>query len=290
MTNLIGSMLSCYPMTGSISRSAVSDASGALSQFAGIATGMLMLCSLLFMTPLFYYLPKFVLAAIVIAAVSGMFRYDDAAELWKIKKRDFGLWLGAFLGTLFLGALHGIAAAVVLSVVCVMYEAARPQITFLWRIPYTSIYRNIKQESEGVLVKNVLILRPGGSMFFMNAAFIQDTILSYVEDLEDANRTEYVVLEMTSVVSVDSTAIRVLRALVQDLRGRGIKIAFAMVGNRLERTLRQSKLLDEIGSSWFFSTVHEAVTFCLEDKLQRGSVDNRDTENLQDAMPDEAVP
>merc|ERR1719343_1730380 len=114
MTNLIGSMLSCYPMTGSISRSAVSDASGALSQFAGIVTGILMLCAMLFMTPLFYYLPKFVLAAIVIAAVSGMFRYDEAVELWRMKKRDFGLWFGAFFGTLFLGALQGIAAAVVL--------------------------------------------------------------------------------------------------------------------------------------------------------------------------------
>merc|ERR1719343_126407 len=107
MTNLIGSMLSCYPMTGSISRSAVSDASGALSQFAGIVTGILMLCAMLFMTPLFYYLPKFVLAAIVIAAVSGMFRYDEAVELWRMKKRDFGLWFGAFFWHVVLGRFAG---------------------------------------------------------------------------------------------------------------------------------------------------------------------------------------
>merc|ERR1712066_1033798 len=104
-------MLSCYPMTGSISRSAVNDSSGARSQFAGIVTGILMICSLLFLTPLFYYLPKFVLAAIVIAAVSGMFRYNEAVELWIMRKREFGLWLVAFCGTLFLGALNGIAAA-----------------------------------------------------------------------------------------------------------------------------------------------------------------------------------
>lgn len=126
-------------------------------------------------------------------------------------------------------------------------------------------------------------------MFFMNAAYIQDAILSYVEDLEEANRTEYVVLEMTSVVSVDSTAIRVMRTLVQDLRGRNIQIAFAMIGNRLERTMRQSQFVDEIGASWFFSTVHEAVTFCLEDKSQRASVRKEEKETSLDPVAGEAM-
>eukprot|EP00931_Biecheleriopsis_adriatica_P033835 TRINITY_DN1961_c0_g1_i3.p1 TRINITY_DN1961_c0_g1~~TRINITY_DN1961_c0_g1_i3.p1 ORF type:complete len:735 (-),score=103.84 TRINITY_DN1961_c0_g1_i3:565-2769(-) len=292
MVNLFGSMLSCYPMTGAISRSTVNDSSGARSQFAGVVQGLLTFLVMVFLTPLFYYLPEFVLAAIVIAAVSRMFRYDEALELWRIKKRDFAQWMAAFLGTLFLGPLKGIALAVVLSLLLLLYETARPQITVLWRVPDSTVYRNVKQESQGVFTPNILVLRPGSSMFFMNAAFIQTEILSYVEDLEQANRTEYIVLEMTSVVSVDSTALHAIQRLVEDLRGRGIQLAFAMVGNRLEKIFHKSQFIENVGETWFFTTVHEAVTCCLKDKefrefkeatrsmdsMERGDIDGGDTE------------
>merc|ERR1740121_3056164 len=94
----------------------------------------------------------------------------------------------------------GIALAVVLSLVIVIYESVRPQITILWRIPGTTIYRNVKQESSGGFIPNVFIARIGSSMYFANASFIKDMLLAYVEDLQDVNPTEYIVLEMTAVV------------------------------------------------------------------------------------------
>lgn len=72
-----------------------------------------------------------------------------------------------------------------------------------------------------------------------------------------------IVLEMTAVVSVDSTALNVLEDVVNDFRGRGIQIAFAMVGNRLDRTFRKSGLTNSVGEKWFFPTVHDAVVGCL---------------------------
>merc|ERR1719281_1901273 len=101
----------------------------------------------------------------------------------------------------------GILIAVLLSIVIVIYESARPQITILWRIPGSTIYRNVKQESSGVFIPNVFVCRIGSSMYFANASFIKDTILAYVTDLEEANPTEYLVLEMTPVMSIDSTAV-----------------------------------------------------------------------------------
>ena len=61
----------------------------------------------------------------------------------------------AFLGTLFLGVLMGILVSVGLSLIIVIYESARPQITILWRIPGTSIYRNMKQESSGTFIQTL---------------------------------------------------------------------------------------------------------------------------------------
>ncbi|CAE8606096.1 unnamed protein product [Polarella glacialis] len=263
LSNLIGAMFSCYPVTGSFSRSAVSHATGASTQLCGVVTGTVILFTLLFLTPLFYFLPGFVLAAIVISSVLPLVAYQEPLRLWRVKRHDCILWLAAFLGTLFLGVLPGILLAVGLSLLIVIYESVRPQITILWRIPGTTIYRNVKQESSGVFIPNVFMARLGSSMYFANASFIKDMLLAYVADLEDINSTEYIILEMSPVVSVDSTAVHVLEDVVTDFRRRGIQVAFAMVGNRVSRTMQKAGLTEFIGERWFFATVHDAVVGCL---------------------------
>jgi anti-anti-sigma regulatory factor len=223
-----------------------------------------MLLTLLLLTPLFYYLPKFALAAIVINSVIPLVAYQEARRLFNVKKTDFLLWLTAFLGTLFLGVLLGIAIAVGLSLVIVISESVRPQIVVLWRIPGTSIYRNMKQETNGAFVPNVFIVRIGSSLYFANASFVKDTLITYVNDLKDVNPIEYLVLEMTAVVSIDSTAAHVIHDIVTEFSERGIKVAFAMVGKRVEATMDRAKLREEIGEHWFFHTVDEAVQYCVQ--------------------------
>eukprot|EP00929_Paragymnodinium_shiwhaense_P075780 TRINITY_DN3878_c0_g1_i1.p1 TRINITY_DN3878_c0_g1~~TRINITY_DN3878_c0_g1_i1.p1 ORF type:complete len:868 (+),score=103.26 TRINITY_DN3878_c0_g1_i1:217-2820(+) len=263
VSNLFGACFSCYPVTGSFSRSAVSNSTGAMTQFSGIITALVMFLTLLVLTPLFFWLPKFALAAIVINSVLALIAFTEAKKLLRIKKQDFVLWVVAFAGTMLFGVLEGIGIAVTLSLAIVIYESMRPQLTILWRIPGTTIYRNVKQESSGAFIPNVLIVRIGSSMYFANASFIKDMLLAYVADLDQVNPTEYLVLEMTPVVSMDSTAALVVQDVVNDFRGRGIQLAFAMVGNRVDKTLRKAQLKGLIGEQWFFPTVNEAVTYCL---------------------------
>jgi sulfate transporter 4 len=263
MSNLVGAMFSCYPVTGSFSRSAVNNSTGALSQLSGLVTGLVMLCTLGLLTPLFFYLPKYVLAAIVINSVIALVAFGEASKLWRVRKLDFMLWTVAFIGTLFLGVLWGISVAVALSLCIVIYESVRPQITILWRIPGTTIYRNVKQETNGCFVPNVFIARIGSSMYFANTAFIKDMLLTYIADLAEANSTEYVVLEMTPVVSVDTAAIHALQDIVHHFRNQNVQVAFAMVGNRVEGTMRRAHLLEFVGEQWFFQTVDGAVQYCL---------------------------
>lgn len=297
IANVVGAAFSCYPVTGSFSRSAVNNSTGALSQFSGVLTAMVMLATLMFLTPLFYYLPKFALAAIVMNSVIPLVAFQEARHLFHVKKQDFLLWVTAFLGTLFLGVLMGILVAVGLSLIIVIYESARPQITILWRIPGTSIYRNMKQESSGTFIQNVFIARIGSSLYFANASFVKEMLLSHVNDLEEVNPTRYIVLEMTPVISVDSTACHVIKDVVNDFRTRGMHVAFAMTGNRVEKTLRKAGLRKFIGDQWFFPTVEEAVQYCVkhqharrrqskgssegEEKLDQAKIDEIDISAIQ---------
>ena len=58
--------------------------------------------------------------------------------------------------------------AVGVSLALVIVESIRPQMSVLWRLPGTPIYRNIKQESAGQFVPGVVVLRIGASMYFAN--------------------------------------------------------------------------------------------------------------------------
>merc|ERR1719502_741125 len=179
-------MTSSCPVTGSFSRSAVNNQVGAQTQLAGLITGVLMLLTLLLLTPVFEFLPKFALAAIVIASVTNLVDYKEAFHLFKVKKQDCFLWVLAFLGTLFLGVQLGLGIAVGASLWLVIQESIRPQMTLLWRLPGTPIYRNIKQESTGQFVPGIVILRIGASMYFANVAFIRDYITKMLADFSEA--------------------------------------------------------------------------------------------------------
>lgn len=242
---------------------------GAQSQLSGLVTSLTVLLTLLFLTPLFYYLPKFALAAVVISSVFPLIAVSEAKKLYKISPtRDFLLWVTAFLGTLFLGVLVGISIAVGFSLLIVIYESARPQIAILWRLPGTTIYRNYKQESAGVFIPTVFLARIGSSLYFANAGYVKEEILKHIKALEEATnvKTEYVILEMTPVVSVDATAVHVLEDLVEELGTAGgtteagrsektrhsVKVAFAMVGNRAWKTLNKGGFAKKVGEHWFF--------------------------------------
>ena len=318
VANLLGSFTSAYPVTGSFSRSAVNNQVGAQSQLAGLLTGLLLLITIVGLTPLFYFLPKYALAAIVISSVTNLVDYKEAQHLWKIKKQDFLLWVVAFLGTLFTGVMWGLVLSVGCSLALVIIESIRPQMSVLWRLPNTPIWRNIKQESSGQFVPGVMVVRIGASMYFANVAFIRDFVQKMVGEFSEAADTavaaptrttnaatakggdkqekwvtaepiRFIVMEMTPVVSIDSTALHMLEDLHRDLKERGIRLAFATVGNRVEETLERSGLLDKMGKQWIFPSVHSAVQHCIRQRMRTDAHIDAVGEGAEETLDDATV-
>jgi len=286
VANFLGSMTSSYPVTGSFSRSAVNNTIGAQTQLAGLITGCLLLFTLLALTPIFYFLPKFALAAIVISSVTNLVDYKEFFHLYKVKKQDCLLWVIAFLGTLFLGVQIGLMLSVTVSLLLVIAESVRPQMSMLWRLPGTQIYRNIKQESDGQFVPGIICIRIGASMYFANVSFIRDYINKMLDEfsaaaqhktttktdspLTDADGAKepirYIVIEMTPVTSIDSTALHMLEDMHRDLQERGIRLAFSTISTRVEDTFKRAGLLDKVGAHWIHPSVHSAVQHCLRNR------------------------
>lgn len=87
MANIANSFVQGFPGTGSLSRGAVNNASGVRTPLGNIYTGTLVILSLLFLTPCFYYIPRASLAAIIIAAVIFMVEVKVVKPMWRSKSK-----------------------------------------------------------------------------------------------------------------------------------------------------------------------------------------------------------
>ncbi|KAH0979795.1 hypothetical protein GBA52_006972 [Prunus armeniaca] len=271
VANIFGSFFSAYPTTGSFSRSAVNHESGAKSGLSGIVMGVLMGCALLFMTPLFEYIPQCALAAIVISAVIGLVDYEEAIFLWGVNKKDFLLWTITSTTTLFLGIEIGVLVGVGVSLAFVIHESANPHIAVLGRLPGTTVYRNTQQYPEAYTYNGIVIVRIDAPIYFANISYIKDRLREYEVEVDrstsrgpEVERIYFVIIEMAPVTYIDSSAVQALKDLHQEYKLRDIQIAISNLNREVLMTLSRAGVVDLIGKEWYFVRVHDAVQVCLQ--------------------------
>ncbi|KAL7588187.1 sulfate transporter 4.1, chloroplastic [Lactuca sativa] len=272
VANIFGSFFSAYPATGSFSRSAVNNESGAKTGLSGFVMGIIICSALLFMTPLFEFIPQCALAAIVVSAVIGLVDYEEAIFLWRVDKKDFFLWTVTSTTTLFFGIEIGVLVGVGFSLAFVIHESANPHIAVLGRLPGTTVYRNIQQYPEAYTYNGIVIVRIDAPLYFANTSFIKDRLREYEIAVDqsgsrrgpEVERIYFLILEMAPVTYADSSAVQALKELYQEYKSRNIQIAIANPNGDVLETLARSGFIDLVGREWCFVRVHDAVQVCLQ--------------------------
>lgn len=282
VANICGSFFSAYPTTGSFSRSAVNNESGAKTGLSGFIMGVIILCALQFLTPLFTDIPQCTLAAIVVSAVMGLIDYEEAIFLWRVDKKDFLLWVATSITTLFLGIEIGVLVGVGASLAFVIHESANPHVAVLGRLPGTTVYRNIKQYPEAYTYKGIVVVRIDAPIYFANISYIKERLQKYEVGFDgtrnygiEVNKMFYVVIEMAPVTYIDSSAAQALKELYQEYKARNIQMALSNPNREVLSTLAMSGVLELIGKQWYFVRVHDAVQVCLSH--MQGNFETLDT-------------
>ncbi|KAL8523573.1 hypothetical protein ACS0TY_013519 [Phlomoides rotata] len=266
--NIAGSMTSCYVSTGSFSRSAVNFMSGCQTAVSNIVMSIVVLLTLLFLTPLFKYTPNAILSSIIISAVIGLIDYDAAILIWKIDKFDFVACMGAFLGVVFFSVEIGLLVAVSISFAKLLVQVTRPRTALLGKIPRTNVYRNIQQYPEATKVPGVLIIRVDSAIYFSNSNYIRERILRWLTDedeqlkFEGLPRIEFLIVEMSPVTDIDTSGIHALQDLYNSLQKRSVQLVLANPGPVVMDKLYTSKLTNLIGDDKIFLTVADAIQNC----------------------------
>lgn len=255
--NIGGALFQAYPTTGGFSRTAVNDQAGSRTGMASIISALIIALTVLFLTPLFYYLPNAVLGAIIIVAVAGLFDSYEMKHLWKTDKKDFAMLLATFIATLALGIEEGIAIGVILSLIMVIYNSTKPHSTELGRLGETKNFRNINRYKEAKTEEEILVYRFDSELYFANVEHFRSAIDSLID--EKGDKLELVVLDASAINSVDSTGVHALEELIKDLAEKNIELYFAGAIGPVRDKLKISGITDGLSITNFYFDVSDAI-------------------------------
>ncbi|MFA7267928.1 MAG: SulP family inorganic anion transporter [Sterolibacterium sp.] len=256
LANLVGAFSQSYPVSGSFSRSAVNLNAGALTGLSSVITGLFVLLTLLFLTPLLYHLPQAVLAAVIIMAVIGLINFGAIKHAWQASRHDGIAAVVTFVVTLAL-APHldtGILVGAALAIVLYLARTMTPRVAILGRHPDGSL-RDAKVHHLPAS-DIVTAVRFDGRLYFANVSFFEDAILEAVA----ANPGAHSLLVVGNGINeLDASGEEVMRHLVERLRQNGISVAFSGMKKQVTDVMSATGLYDYIGAQNFYPTADRAL-------------------------------
>jgi len=260
LANLSAGIFQGFPVAGGFSRSAVNADSGAQTPVSAIVTAATIALTLLFLTPLFYYLPKVALASIIIVAVSGLIDVRGALQIYKVRRSDFLVLAFAFLSTLLLGVDTGILLSILASLVIVINRSVHPFTATLGRMPDSDVYRNIERFEDAKEIEGLVIFRIDAALYFANISYLRDRLDRCLSRRPDA---KVFLFDGGGISDLDSSAAEAMHDIADMLALNGVELWFSNVRGQVRDVMARSGFSLKLGPDVFFYSKKEAVSHYL---------------------------
>jgi MFS superfamily sulfate permease-like transporter len=249
MSNIVGSMFQAYPVSGSFSRSAVNINAGALTGFSSVITVIVVAFTLLFLTPLLYYLPQATLATVIIVAVAGLIRIKPMIHAWQANRHDGIVAVVAFVFTLALAPEleMGILFGMLLSLVLLLFRIMKPRVTFP---PHRAHLLPADAVAAGAIDDGRIVrMRFEGSLVFANVAFFEEQLQKL---LASTPQLKVLIIDAVSINEVDASGDQMLREYYKRLTESGIYVLFTRVKKPILEMFERSHMHDDVDKDNFY--------------------------------------
>jgi SulP family sulfate permease len=258
VANLGSGLVGGLAAGGSLSQSAVNEGAGARSEASPLVAAVLAVITVVALTPLFKNLPEAVLAALIIHAVSHLWRIGAFRHYWVERKMEFWLAVATLAGVLVFDVLPGLLIGVVSMLGLFIYNASRPHLAVLGGVPgLAGAYGDLQYHHDYESTGGLMLLRLEAPLFYANANLVRDRIKRLVGGA--AVTPSAVVLDVGANGDLDITSAEMLTHLVGTLRGVGVDLALVEVHTSVLKRARAAGVLDALGEDRVFRTLDEAV-------------------------------
>lgn len=239
LANIVTWFFKWYPISWSFSRTAVNYSAWAKTWMSSVFSTLFVWFALLFLTQTLYYLPKVILSAIVLVAVSWLVNFKELKSLYKINKVD---WISAIVTFSFAFLMkpdYAIFIWIILSLVLFLYKTITPRINEISKEDFTSRFKNIEKYHLSVCPQ-IMIIKPEMSLYFANTEWILNKITNRIKDRK--NDLKYLVLDFESTNYCDISAVELLNIFIEDLKDMNIEIFFVNVNWKIINTFKNTEL------------------------------------------------
>jgi SulP family sulfate permease len=267
--NIVSSMCSAFICSASFSRTAVVHTIGAKTMCHNVIGITLMILAVTTITKQLHFLPKPILASVVLNAVGPMLEFGHGIEYYKNCKSDFIVWMLTFVVCILGGAMYGIYSGVGLALVILMFHSASCKVVVLGRLPGTFVYRNINRFPMAKEIEGVKIVRFDGSLNFAN----WEKFVHHLQEIATKD-IHTIALDASSILTIDSSSLKGLIKLVQEFEVKGIKLLLANWKAPQRDLLERSGFYEFVTDDTIFLTLHDAVIYaktrarpCIEDEV-----------------------
>ncbi len=253
--NIGGALTGGFPVTTSISRSAVNFTAGAKTGLSSIIAGSLVAAVVLVLAPVFERLPGAALAAIILISVVNLIDFGPIVQIWRYSQLEALPFIVTFISVFFLNIAVSIMIGVAVAIALYLLRTIIPRVVELGRYNYSDRYQNIADEHSAT-VSGTLILRIDESLYFANSQYLDRQIRNA---LVDRPEVDTLILDCSSMNFIDPSSLQILTALKQDLDDAGVAFMMTELRNDIIGRMEYVGFFEQIGRDRFFDTTHEAV-------------------------------
>lgn len=249
IANISASCSSAFPVSASLSRSAVSFNAGAKTPAASALTAISIFLCCLFLTPYLFYLPIATLAAMILLAVISLFDLQAIKRTFAYSLKDFFALMITLMLTLIQGLEWGLIAGIVVSIALHLHRSSSPHVAILGLVPQTEHFRNIERH-DVITDETIISLRIDASLYFANARFLADKINELVAQYPKA---KHLILTCSAINDIDTSAVESLVAVNQYLKEAGIEFHLSEVKGPVMDRLKHCEFIDKLTGNIYLS-------------------------------------
>ncbi len=253
--NLISAITGGLAVTTSISRSAVNSQAGANTGLSSVVAALMMVFVVLFLTPVFFFLPKAALAGVIIVSVVGLLDISTVRELWRYGKLETLPFVVTVIAVFTTSIEVGIISGVITAAVLHLWQTIRPNIIEIGRVWDTEEYREVSHHDTQPLPQ-LLIIRPDESLYFANVQYIERYLRNLLAEREEVS---HLILVCKAINTIDASALQVLGETIDSFQEIGITVYLSELKQTVYDQLQRAGFLQRIGENRLFSTTHAAV-------------------------------
>jgi high affinity sulfate transporter 1 len=256
IANVGGALLGAMPAGGGTSQTAVVRSAGGLSQKASLVTAAAALATMLLLAPILGLLPNATLAAIVIVYSVGLIQPAEFRAIRSVRTMEFRWALIACVGVLLFGTLKGIVVAIIVSMIGLASQTAHPRVSVIGRKRGADVLRPLSPEHpDDETFEGLLILRPEGRLFFVNAQNVSDQIHALIEK----HKPRVVALDMSRVPDVEYSALQALLEGEQRVTASGVTVWLVGLNPGVLEMVRHAGLADRLGRDRMLFNARAAI-------------------------------